>query len=273
MASLVTRREFLWSAGSLWAAMHAPLLATRTRSAWPGRALAPEAGPQLELLHLRLLAARFEEQVAFYRDTLRFPIARQSGDSVTFRAGSTELEFVPAPAGVQPMYHFAFNIPENQLDSARAWTLHRVPLLVQRSTGRDVLHFTHWNAHAFYFHDPDKNLVEFIARHTLSNAQAGDFDERGILSVSEIGVVAESVAATTEQLESRLGISAYLGRSDTFTPVGNEHGLFIVVNANRNWLLTNQPAVSYPTSVRVRAQREGTMRIAGSVDISSAQRE
>lgn len=270
---MITRRDLLRSAGPLWALMHAPALFGSESAPTAAHAAASAAEPQpaLELLRLRLLADRFEEQIAFYRDTLRFPLIKRSAEAASFQAGSTVLEFVPAPPGVKPVYHFAFNIPENQIEAAREWTRQRVPLIVQRSTGRDVLHFSHWNAHALYFHDPSQHLVEFIARHTLANARPGAFDQRDILCASEIGVVTESVSETVGQLKSQLGIAGYRGYSDQFAPVGNEHGLFIVVNSNRSWRLTDQPAVAYPSAVQVRTQSRAarSLRLAGPLEIIS----
>jgi hypothetical protein len=146
------------------------------------------------ILKLCLQTHRLPEVRAFYRDTLRFPIQEESVDSVTFQAGATSLTFVRTPRKQsRPFYHFAFNIPENKLPSAREWLEERTPLATRGE--RVVFHFPDWNAHAIYFWDPGGNLGELIARHDLPNARGGGFTAGDILYASEIGLVVKDVPA------------------------------------------------------------------------------
>jgi hypothetical protein len=75
-------------------------------------------------------------------------------------------------------YHFAFNIPENQIRSAKEWLMPRTVLLKDEQ-GNDYFQHSGWNSEAVYFKDPAGNILEFIARHDLSNAVDGDFDSSG----------------------------------------------------------------------------------------------
>lgn len=262
------RREFLRRAGLLIPAMHFPGWAPQP----PARPLASPAARTVEFLRLRLRTSHLEEQRDFYRDRLGLPIVAETHDFVTIRAGNTELQFVHSEVAGHPYYHFAFNIPENKLDAAITWMRSRAPLVQRRGTDGPIFHFAHWNAHAIYFFDPAGNIVEFIARHTLPNSAAGAFDVPDILYASEIGLVVPEVPQAVAALKGRLGIEEYVGVSNVFAPVGNEYGLFIVVQTGRTWFGTeNLAAAVFPAEVRLRGAAAGQHAIpAGSFHIEVA---
>jgi hypothetical protein len=91
--------------------------------------------------------------------------------------------------------------------------------------------------------------LEFIARHTLPDEATGKFRVDDIQCVSEIGLVAPEVPSIADKLKSAFGVDNYLNGSDDFRPVGNEHGLFILVRTGRSWGIVNQPAAVYPVAV------------------------
>src|SRR6185369_5003717 len=123
----VTRRRFLgWaSASSAFLAAHglfaeeAPQIAQKS-DAMEHRILS------LELLCAVPLAAMRE----FYNRMLGLKVVEDLADRLTIAAGATQLTFRLAPAADgQPFYHFAFNIPENKIDSAWRWQKERTALL------------------------------------------------------------------------------------------------------------------------------------------------
>src|ERR687895_1483220 len=63
----------------------------------------------------------------FYGAVLGLLVAMRDQMSVVIQAGYTQLVFGAAPTGWRGTYHFAFNIPENQLVAAKAWLAARVP--------------------------------------------------------------------------------------------------------------------------------------------------
>lgn len=102
----------------------------------------------------------------FYCNQLSLPlISLVEGRHVFFRAGESVLlcfiadktmqETVLPPHGASGSVHFAFEVSGNNYDDA----LQKV-----KSCGIAVLHEHRWpnNHRSFYFHDPDKNLVEVI---------------------------------------------------------------------------------------------------------------
>ncbi len=81
----------------------------------------------------------------------------KAGDSVLlcFVADKTVKETELPPHGASGSVHFAFEVSRNDYDAA----LQKV-----QSAGIQILHQHVWKEshRSFYFHDPDKNLVEVI---------------------------------------------------------------------------------------------------------------
>jgi catechol-2,3-dioxygenase len=210
------------------------------------------------ILRLRLHTHRLAELRAFYRDQLQFPIRDESEQSVTFQAGTTLLTFVrDREKASRPFYHFAFNIPENKLASAKEWLAARTPLA---ANGR-VYHFPNWNAHSIYYWDPGGNLGELIARHSLPNARAGAFEAADVLYASEIGLVVKDVPAAARVLKQRLSLPTYRSGSDEFEPLGDEHRLLILVKEGRPWI--DRASGIFPTSATLHGTRGGACELAG----------
>ncbi|MGE5374943.1 MAG: VOC family protein [Bacteroidota bacterium] len=185
---------------------------------------------KLELLSLDVLAQR-----DFYGNVLDLP-AELTSSGLVVQAGDTEILFRQAPSGFEGAYHFAFNIPENQFHAARKWLASRTALLHDRN-GKENFESKSWNSESLYFPDAAGNILEFIARHTLPNADPGDFGSRCILNVSEIGLPSEDVIGLANELHTRLGLTVYKQElSETFTPVGDENGLLILPVLDRIWM-------------------------------------
>jgi hypothetical protein len=247
------RRRFLERAAVLLPAMHVGGFAA---SAAHGMTIdqAPATSPQpARIARLRLSSHAVPKLASFYRDTLGLPVVPIQRGGISVSCGQTVIEFIPAPDGTRPFYHFAFNIPHNKLDKAIEWMKPRHPLFV-RDDGEVVFHFERWDAHAVYFIDPSGNIVEFIARHTLKNDAPGSFDVGDILCASEIGVVTPDVDATADRLKRDLGLNSYKLASEGFHPVGDEHGLFIVFKVGRIWLASKRGTEVFPVRAHVRGQ-------------------
>lgn len=213
----------------------------------------------MDILELRLQTHCLADQRAFYVDTLRLPLLEESPDTLALHVGTTKLIFERVPSR-RPTYHFAFNIPENQLAEGKRWMSARATLLSR--DGTDQYTFPAWNADAAYFRDPAGNLGEIIARHNLPNATTDPFSADSLLCVSEIGLVTPAVDAVVDGLISAFGLQAPFGRSAAFTAVGSDSGLFIVVPPGRPWFTTDAPAEAHPTTVRFRAPVAATYQFA-----------
>jgi len=206
----------------------------------------------MNITYLEFPAKDLQAQRDFYARILELPVVLSAG-KLEVKAGKTDLVFTQADADLDGAYHFAFNIPENQFRAAKEWVTNRIPLL-RNEEGQDEYDFASWNAHAFYFNDAAGNILEFIARHDLQNAVNEEFNSGQILNISEIGLPSEDVVGLANDLCARLGLSIFRQEpNETFTPVGDNHGLFIIPVVGRLWMPTHgsgAPAKLLPVRVR-----------------------
>ena len=186
---------------------------------------------------------------SFYQEVLGLFILENDKNSVTIQAGESILKFVEDPQ-FNSIYHFAFNIPENQLEEAIEWCQNKVDLILIEDK-KVIAHFENWNAHAVYFYDNNGNLLEFIARHDLNNEQVGEFNSASILNISEIGIVNENPFELGKELIEEHGLHFFSknNNSEFFSAIGDDNGLLILVRPNRNWYPTQTPAESNPVKI------------------------
>src|SRR3954469_22814159 len=101
---------------------------------------------QVDILSNDLLATE-----NFYSEQLGLELLSKDKNAISVAAGRSILRF--SATGIKkPVYHFAFNIPGNQLNEALAYINTRAEILPV-STDEIVADFSNWNAKAFYFHD------------------------------------------------------------------------------------------------------------------------
>lgn len=214
----------------------------------------------MQITRLELQTPDLIEQALYYSETLGLDTRIIDGDQVLVRTGATELFFTKADENQNCLYHFAFNIPENQFDTARQWLGLRAEILAD-ADGNTTIHSKGWNSDSLYFKDAAGNILELIARYELQNP-SNQFE---ILSVSEIGLATENVPALVKSIEEKTGLLPYRDESsDTFTAVGNADGMFITVKQGRIWYPnTGVPAKLLP--VRVHFQVDGIKMVLSGV--------
>jgi len=209
----------------------------------------------MDITYLELPTKDLQAQRYFYADVLGLPVDL-SADQLDVQAGKTLLVFTHADSDFDGAYHFAFNIPENQFSAAKQWIATRVPLLAD-TDGTDEFSSESWNSNSLYFKDVAGNVLEFIARHDLKNTVNSNFDNRQILNISEIGLPSEDVVAFANALCSTLNISVFRQEpSETFTPVGDDNGLFILPIKNRMWI-PNSGVLAKLLPVHVKVEVDG----------------
>ncbi len=139
-------------------------------------------------------------------------------------------------------YHFAFNIPSFQIREALNW-LQSISVDMIPYKEQFLVDFKAWNADAVYFYDPDGNILELIARKNLNLSTNQAFSAKSILSISEIGMPVQNVFEASEMLKATIGLKQYSGDRDYFCAMGDEEGLFIIVDeARKKWMPTEIPA-------------------------------
>ncbi|HZJ24557.1 MAG TPA: hypothetical protein VFD54_14665 [Anaerolineales bacterium] len=209
----------------------------------------------MHITYLELQASDLQAQKDFYANILELPV-KLTSLGLEVKTGNTDILFAQAAADFDGAYHFAFNIPQNQFRGAKDWISRRVPLLHDEN-GKDEFESESWNSVSVYFKDAAGNVLEFIARHNLKNAVEGDFDSRQILQVSEIGLPSVDVMTFADELCARLNLTVFKQQpNETFTPVGDDNGLFILPIKDRVWI-PNSGVSAKLLRVKVKGIAEG----------------
>ena len=204
---------------------------------------------------IRLVTTKLSEMRRFYSEALGFALVADDENLFAVQIGETILEFQVSTDPGQPLYHFALNIPKNQIEDALTWAEKRIHVVENPTTGQPIYEFTHWNAHAFYFLDPEGNIGEFIARHRMENASSVPFEAASVECISELGVATSNVPLVTKMLADKLGLMPYrnpnVEPNEEFQAVGTDSGMFIVAKKGRAWLSSDRRAEAFPASVIV----------------------
>jgi catechol 2,3-dioxygenase-like lactoylglutathione lyase family enzyme len=203
----------------------------------------------MNILQLELLSDDILKTEVFYNQVLGLETIYKDSSSISFNAGSTKLTF-RSSINVKPVYHFAFDVPNNKLLEAFAWVEKKTEIMYVIPPDK-IADFYNWNAKSFYFYDNNGNILEFIARNDLDNASQKAFDGSSILSVSEIGLVSKNVVIQCEELFDKYGLTAYSKQPklNKFIVLGTVTGLFILVEENRDWYPTNKKSKSFWTKI------------------------
>ena len=202
----------------------------------------------MKIKELHLLSNNLIETEKFYNTILDIPAYKKAENEIVFAFGETLLFFKKTEANSQ--YHIAFDIPNNQLEEAYTWLKSRIEILpvLEKSPFAD---FESWNAKSFYFYDNNSNLLEFIVRYDLDNRSENTFNSSSILYASEIGIVTDDVPSLAKKLQEDHLLSVYSKQppQENFIALGDETGLLIIVNQNRNWFPTDKKAIPFPSRI------------------------
>ena len=147
--------------------------------------------------------------------------------------------FVP---GTPTPHHFAFHVADHE-----SWS--------ERLDVSEPHDFSAWSgARAVYFRDPEQNVGELIARPRA-------WPE---LTLAEVGLPVDDVAAAVEALQRELGVPTYREAHEEFAPLGDDEGLLIVVRVGRSWFPVGVPAGASPIEVTLAGVGRGTLEVPGS---------
>ncbi|AQX84703.1 VOC family protein [Elizabethkingia bruuniana] len=192
------------------------------------------------------------ETERFYSEKLQLEIIAKTELSVSFRTGDSVLTFEKNDREGDFKYHFAFNIPANQPEEAIIWAYNRIELIRNPETHL-ITNFDNWRAQAVYFYDNNGNLVEFIGRTDLNNNSDAEFSSKSILNISEIGIVTDHPLNLAQQITQQTGIDYFVKgpKTEEFVVLGNDNGLLIIVDPNRNWYPTENKAEKHKVKARI----------------------
>lgn len=209
----------------------------------------------MKIHSIQIETSVLDRVIAFYHTLLGLPYIADAGKAY-FQAGDSQLIFSENPT-FNGIYHFAFNIPGNQIREGMTWLERAGIVLIANEKGENQIDFSNWNADAAYFFDPAGNIVELIARRDLQNESEHPFGPASLMEISEIGIVTGDVLAWNARAEAGFGILPFDKQkpSADFSALGTDMGLFIVVPEGRKWFLTDIPAAKAPLEVRFENDR------------------
>src|SRR5690606_13508135 len=209
---------------------------------------------KMEILELTLLTNNLLDTKKFYGQIIGFDKLFETETTVSFAVGFSKLTFELTQKALQPKYHFAFNISSNKLNEAINWTLERTPLI--KIENSYVADFHYWNAKSIYFYDNNQNILEFICRYDLNNSTDKTFAVETILSISEIGIVTDQLLLFGEGIieNAKVDYFSKSPKTEEFVAIGDDRGLFIISNPNRNWYPTQQLAEKWKVKGKIKAK-------------------
>jgi catechol-2,3-dioxygenase len=204
----------------------------------------------MKIKAIELLTNNITETAHFYNNILNIKTSNQTETEISFLIGTTQLTFQKSEVK-NPNYHLAFDIPNNKLEEAFNW-LNQKTTILPVTQDSNFSSFEAWNAKSFYFYDNNGNLLELICRFDTDNQSAVPFDSHALLFVSEIGIVTTDVSAMGEKLINQYGLEYYAKqpKTENFAVIGDETGLFILVNPDRDWFPTKNKAQSFPAKIQ-----------------------
>ena len=202
----------------------------------------------MKIKELKLYTQNLSKQIDFYANKIGLKILERTEFEACFKVGKSLLRFIENDK-FQP-YHFAINIPANQVNEALDWLKYSLAIL--KDGQNEIQDFDLWNAKAIYFYDPDKNIVEFIGRKNLGKETSKKFTADALMEISEIGIPVDHIEVTYKTLRKILDIKIFDGGFERFCAIGDETGLFICINKNiKDWYPTGDKAYSSEFEIRV----------------------
>lgn len=202
----------------------------------------------MEIKKLTLFTVQLTAQKHFYESVLGLEVMGADPKQTAFALPGTQLRFEEREHS-QP-YHFAINIPSNQINEAVQWLKKRVT--IEKDGGHEIVDFPAWNAQSVYFYDTNKNIVEFIARRDLDNKSKEPFSVRALLEISEIGVATSHFNLNYDRITKEMGLEKFGGGREVFAAFGTDNGLFILIDRDKkNWFPTNDVAFPAPFEAEI----------------------
>lgn len=172
----------------------------------------------------------------FWVNRMGMELLAQNATSFSVRIGTSKLKFVRHPGNASPFYHFAVNIPENQIEQAFEWIRERAQVIRQDGTGAEIIHKPLFNAHSLFFHDPAGNVVELTARHVLTNTLEGTFTKNMLLKISEVSIITKNTRECAELMTAQLGVREFERSTTGYKPIGGAEGILAFVVTGKTFL-------------------------------------
>lgn len=217
---------------------------------------------------VKLASSSLAETKAFYLNRLGGTLQEEGPDSFVIKIGSSELVFTQTNSDKNPFYHFAFNIPSNQFQEAKKWITALTPLNTE--DGEDEIYFSHINAHSLYFTDPSGNIVELIARHSISPESKEPFSMDSLLSIGEINVTTGDIDEVGQKL---IDVNIPIRDDETLNPeglsfMGSDGAFLLLGKPGRRWFFSERHAEIHPLMIEIDFKTRITQDRTGVIHVS-----
>lgn len=208
----------------------------------------------MKISELIIQTNNLTETEKFYSKTFECKSVEKTEYLISYIFGSSKLTFELTQQAVNPKYHFAFNIPINKIEEAIIWISKKTPLI--KLNKKYITNFENWNAKAIYFYDNNKNILELICRNDLENYSDTEFSKRSIENINEVGVVTDKPIELGDRIIEKTDIDFFVKgpKREDFATLGNEDGLFVISNPNRNWYPTKNKAEKQKIKVKIKVE-------------------
>ncbi|WP_029034671.1 VOC family protein [Salinimicrobium terrae] len=205
----------------------------------------------MKIEFLKLYTPNLQGQLRFYSEVLALGVEKTSEENFRVKMGFSTLEF-EEDRNATP-YHIAFHIPALQEEKALQWLKERVEILP--GDDKEIIDFPAWRARSIYFYDEDKNILEFISRKHIYEADSEKFSSESILGISEIGLATSNVEESFDFLNSHFGLTKFTGDYEHFCATGDDEGLFIIINKEqKDWIPVGDKAYPSPFEIKISVQ-------------------
>jgi len=210
----------------------------------------------MQILEAAILSDDLKATEKFYTEILGLRVIQKAPEFLLISCGRSVLRFIKSK-GMTPKYHFAFAIPYDSFKDAVTWASIKLALITAEN-GNVIADFKNWNAKSFYFFDNNGNIVEFIARINKNENLHASFDSSQISSLSEVGIVTDSITVFANQLKTMYKIPVYDKQPllQNFGALGDDNGLLILSLPGRPWYPTNLPAKKFYTKLKLMQHNE-----------------
>ena len=199
---------------------------------------------------LTLKCNNIESTADFYQRLFNTGPHFRSESAVGFIVGGSTLIFEQSDV-VNPVYHFAMDIPCNLLHDAFEFVSNCATVLPV-SEEQYFADFKNWNAQSFYFLDNNGNVLEYICRYDRQIEHPGPFNGQQLISISEAGLPAEQTPQLMAKIMYSYPLMPYEKQPtlENFAALGDVNGLLILSNIGRAWYPTQIPAAVFPITIK-----------------------
>ncbi len=213
--------------------------------------LDPLVYPENSIVYKELVlrTASLQAATEFWQGQLGFEVIDNTPTSVTFQIGSSRLKFLNQVTINAPIYHFAIEIPANQVENALDWLKNEggkyadgpqqaVEILTDEETGAEIIYRPLYKSRSVFFKDPNGQIIELIGREASENTVDGVFSRSLMTKICDFSLITKDARKCETLLNEEFGFRAFEGTSSSYKPVGGAHGTLTMLIPGRPFIPT-----------------------------------